>query len=464
MPITRRRFLATAAAVTAGFSGLRAFVYGAVESAPDPAMLAAGFGPLIPDSAGLFDLPKGFVYTIVSRAGDKMDDGFVVPSEADGMAAFAGPDGKTIVVRNHELSPDKPEWGPYGAANELFEKIDRAMLYDAGRGKAPCLGGTTTFVYDTKTQKLGRQYLSLAGTGRNCAGGPTPWNTWITCEETVQRADDSFEKDHGYNFEVPASASIRLAEPHPIVEMGRFNHEAIAVDPKSGIVYETEDREDGLIYRYTPNTPGDLHKGGKLQALVVCDKASLDTRNWGYGSAMVPLGEKLGVKWIDMEDVQSPNDDLRARGFDSGAARFARGEGMWYGRDAVYFACTNGGKAQRGQIWRYTPSPVEGTAGEEKQRGTLELFVEPNNSALVDNADNLTVAPWGDLIVAEDGKNEQYLVGVTPEGKLYHLGKNAKSSSELAGVTFSPDGSTLFFNIQHEGLTLAITGPWHGPA
>ena len=462
MSISRRHFLASAAAVTAGFAGLRTFVSGTAYGAPDPALVAKGFGALITDPAGIFDLPEGFSYQIVSRAGDKMNDGFVVPSESDGMAAFPGPNGKTIVVRNHELSRDKPEWGPYGATNELFAKIDPAMLYDTGHGKRPCLGGTTTFVYDTQAKKIDCQFLSLAGTGRNCAGGPTPWNSWLTCEETVQRADDQFGKDHGYNFEVPASHSIQLAHPLPIIDMGRFNHEAVAVHPRSGIVYQTEDREDGLIYRYVPNAPGSLLTGGKLQALAVRDQKSLDTRNWGFMGATIAQGQKLSVEWIDLDNIQSPDDDLRHRGHAAGAARFARGEGMWYGHDAIYFACTNGGAQKWGQIWRYTPSANEGKADETSQPGTLELFIESGNSALLENADNLTVSPWGDLVVCEDGRKDDYLVGVTPDGKMYHIGRNAISETELAGVTFSPDGSTLFFNIQHEGLTLAVTGPWRG--
>ena len=111
-----------------------------------------------------------------------------------------------------------------------------------GSGELPCLGGTTTLVYDTRTQTLEKHFLSLIGTIRNCAGGLTPWNTWITCEETMQKAEGTYDADHGYNFEVPASADIGLADPIPLKAMGRFNHEAVAVDPKTGIVYETEDR------------------------------------------------------------------------------------------------------------------------------------------------------------------------------------------------------------------------------
>ncbi|HKL17816.1 MAG TPA: alkaline phosphatase PhoX, partial [Halalkalibaculum sp.] len=249
-----------------------------------------------------------------------------------------------------------------------------------------------------------------------------------------------------------------LADPKPIREMGRFNHEAVAVDPNSGVIYLTEDDSEGLLYRFIPNVKEDLHAGGTLQALAVIDTPALDTRNWE--DPFIETGKQFKVTWIDLDNVDSPESDLRYRGYEKGAARFARGEGMWYGNGTVYFACTNGGNKGLGQIWKYTPSPVEATDGEVNEPGTLELFVEPNNSNLVENADNLTVAPWGDLIVCEDCNSKQDLNGITPDGKVYKLGRNAKSNSELAGATFSPDGSTLFMNIQHSGLTLAITGPW----
>ena len=403
---------------------------------------------MVSDPAGIMDLPSGFSYKIVSRAGDPMNDGFYVPGAADGMAAFEGPSGYTVVVRNHEVnSGAAPAMGAFGPDNALLSKLDPTLLYDAGTDGNPALGGTTTFVYDTARQELVSQYLSLAGTLRNCAGGPTPWNTWITCEEVTTRAgEDEAARDHGYAFQVPASAAPTVAIPEPLRAMGRFRREAVAVDPATNIIYQTEDTQDSLIYRFIPDDPSDIAAGGRLQALRVRGKPSLDTRNWD--AQTVSVGTELEIDWLDIEDVEAPLDDLRLRGFDQGAARFARGEGMWYGNGAVYFACTNGGKAKCGQIWRLIPDR------------TLELFIEPNDPGLIENADNLTVTPWGDLIVCEDGSNEQFLVGVTPEGELYKFARNAVSNSELAGATFSPDGTTLFVNIQNDGLTLAITGKW----
>ena len=391
--------------------------------------------------------------------GQRMTDGFFVPGNPDGMAAFEGAQGRTILIRNHEINHDAdPATGPYGPANELFQNLSPDDVYDAGYDGRPCLGGTTTLVYDTAGRNLESHHLSLAGTVRNCAGGPTPWRSWISCEESVERVGEICARDHGYPFEVPVSASPSLARPTPLKAMGRFNHEAVAVDPASNIVYQTEDAQNSLIYRFIPASGRLLAGGGQLQALRVLDQPSLDTRNWD--ATRVRPGMKLAVGWNDLNEIHAPDDDLRYRGFEGGAARFARGEGMWYGNGSVYFACTTGGVAECGQIWRYTPSPEEGTAAEESSPGTLELFVEPNDPGLVDKADNLTVTPWGDLVVCEDGSGEQYLVGISPEGGIYTLARNAISDSEFAGATFSPDGTTLFVNIQHDGLTLAITGPW----
>lgn len=457
--VSRRHFLKTAGAFSLGFIGLNKFVGCSRLDAVDRQLLAEGFGALQKDPREILDLPADFSYKVIASAGERMTDGFVVPRKQDGMAALPGPNGRTILICNHEVdADDEAEYGAFGKNYELFNRIDPELVYDICKDDRPCLGGTTTLIYNTQTRELERMFLSLAGTLRNCAGGPTPWNSWVTCEETVQLAGERLSKNHGYNFEVPATATPQLAKPVPLKAMGRFNHEAVAVDPKSGIVYQTEDQGDGLIYRFIPNEPGKLAKGGRLQALGIRGHWCLDTRNWA--AQTVFPGQRLEATWIDLDNVDAPEDDLRFRGFHKGAACFARGEGMWYGRNAVYFACTNGGEATKGQIWRYVPSPYEGTLREAEAPGTLELFIEPNHESLVDNCDNVTVTPWGDLILCEDGVDEQYLVGVTPEGKLYKFARNAKSKSELAGVTFSPDGSTLFVNLQRDGLTLAITGPW----
>lgn len=463
MPLDRRTFMKSALAVSTGFAGLRAL--GSSAPAYGAQVQKKASGELLAISGSVFDLPPGFKATVISRAGTEMSDGFLVPGAADGMATFNGPNGLTVIVRNHELAPHQHDLGPFGPALERLSKLERGMIYDWAGGK-PCPGGTTNIIYDTRKGVVVEERLSLVGTNRNCAGGPTPWNSWITCEEDVMRIGDrardgwgTMEKNHGYNFEVPCWLGARLAAPVPLVAMGRFNHEAIAVEPARGIVYQTEDRHDGLIYRFLPRQPGNLHAGGKLQALVVKEQKGLDTRNWEQPT--VKPGVRLDVEWIDMANVEAPDDDLRLRGFAAGAARFARGEGMWHGNDEVYFACTNGGAAKKGQIWRYIPSEFEGTGRESEAPGKLELFVEAANGNVIDNADNLTVAPWGDVIICEDGAGpDQFIRGITPAGHVYNIARNAISESELAGVCFSPDGSTLFVNIQFDHLTVAITGPW----
>lgn len=440
----------SAAAITLGFAGLRTHV------ACSPAV-HLGYGALQPDPHGLLDLPAGFTYRILSRTGDAMVDGLRVPGAQDAMATFDGGQGRTLIVVNHELTAGSLAAGAFGDENENLATLPKDSFYDFGYGTPP-LGGTSTIVL-AADGTVERQYMSLAGTIRNCAGGPTPWGSWITCEETTQRADENHELDHGYNFEVPATASVQLAQPVPLKAMGRFNHEAVAVDPTSGIVYETEDTGDSLIYRFLPDVPGTLQSGGRLQALVVLDRASLDTRNWDDAEGrQVSPSDRLATSWVDIDNVESPENDLRHQGFAKGAARFARGEGMWYGNDAIYFACTSGGNERKGQVWRYEPGADEGTA--QEQPGTLELFIEPDDKELVENCDNLTVAPWGDVVLCEDGPEAQHLVGVTPQGHLYKLGRNAFNTSEFAGAVFSPDGSEMYVNIQNPGITLAVRGPW----
>jgi secreted PhoX family phosphatase len=232
----------------------------------------------------------------------------------------------------------------------------------------------------------------------------------------------------------------------------------VACHPASGIIYQTEDRYDSLIYRFIPTEPGKLVKGGKLQALRIKDKPRFDIRNWGVDSVIKP-GEALAVEWVDIQNPTSPDDDLRYQGyFERGCTRFARAEGIYYGNDAFYITCTNGGVKRKGQIWKYTPSPAEGTVWESANPGVLELFVEPNDGSLVENCDNLCVAPWGDLIVCEDGISPQFIVGIRQDGSIYKIART--TISELAGACFSPDGTTLFVNIQSPGITLAIIGPW----
>lgn len=460
----RRTFLQQSGRVSLGFLSLQAYINGCMPASnPQKATTKGpiGYGPLEEDPEGILMLPKGFTYKIISRKGTPMVDGLQVPGRPDGMATFAAPDGKVLIIRNHEVSPEDVANGPFGDNLELLSKVSAPQLYDFGQGQLPCMGGTTTLLYNPATGEVEQEYLSLAGTVRNCAGGATPWGSWISCEEDVVKAGALLEKDHGYPFEVPAQVSPQLFEPVPLKAMGRFNHEAVCVDPRTGIVYQTEDRGDGLIYRFLPLQPGNLHAGGKLQVLAIQDQPSFDTRNWETSTTPMTINQPYAVEWLDIDNIDAPDDDLRIRGFAQGAARFARGEGMWFGDGEFYFACTNGGAKGHGQIFRYVPSPQEGQPGESDQPAHLEIFVEPNNTDLVESCDNLTIATNGDLIVCED-KPDPRIVGVSPQGGIYHFARNVGYRSEFAGATFSPDGRTLFVNIQDVGLTFAIQGPWQG--
>lgn len=416
-----------------------------------------GYGPLQPDPAGILELPRGFSYRVVSRAGATMSDGLIVPGKMDGMGCFDLGDGKVALVRNHELTPGDVKIGPIGGKDVLTSRIDRAHVFDFGEDGEALPGGTTTLVYDIRARKLVREHLSLVGTVRNCAGGQTPWGSWLSCEEsTLTRG-----QPHGWVFEVPARGE-GLVAPVPLKAMGRFNHEAAAVDPATGIVYLTEDRDDGLFYRFLPDQPGRLAAGGRLQALGFVGGGT-DSRNWDGERSFAP-SDWRSARWIDLDAVESLEDDLRVRGHARGAVRFARGEGIHFGTGELYFTCTSGGAAKIGQIMRYVPSAAEGQAGEKDAPGRLQLFLESVDSKLIDFADNITIAPWNHLILCEDKYTLapfNHLKGVTPDGRTYVIGRNVHTDrAELAGACFSPDGSTMFVNIYAPGMTLAITGPW----
>lgn len=453
---TRRDFIRSAGIYSTAFLGLRALARQPLSAAN----AVSGLGALVEGTGKDILLPPGFSYTTFSPTGAEMDDGLLVPGRHDGMAAFAGPDGLTLLVRNHENESAWVNESPFGPNAERIGKVDPAKIYDRGKGVLPCIGGTTTLVFDTRTQTLQKHFLSLVGTQRNCAGGPTPWGTWVTCEEVNAEREPNEEQWHGYNFEVKPSTEIGLVDPVPLTAMGRFRHEAVTVDPASGAVYETEDLGDGLLYRFLPTEPGNLAAGGRLQVLAIKGRPQFDTRNWPT-LPRFEVGQPLAVEWLDIDDSEAPELDLRHRGRAAGAAIFARGEGAWWGEGEAYFAMTNGGTSTLGQIFRYQPSPYEGTPREAEAPGQIELFAEPNDSALLSNCDNLTIAPWGDLILCEDTTGTNRIIGVTPAGEFYLIAKNiGPEGSEWAGACFSPDGTTLFANVQKPGYTVAITGPW----
>ena len=441
----RRRFIGATATAFAALAASGCMTRGAAPAAPSAGNGFTGYGPLMPDPAGLLDLPQGFSYRVISRLGDAMSDGGTVPDKADGMGCFDLGNGEWALVRNHELVPTDDAGGPIAKG---FGKRNGAFVS----------GGTTTVVLDAATLAVKRQFRSLGGTIRNCSGGTTPWGSWLTCEEAPtgpgQRYGDGLERNHGWVFEVPASAT-GLVDPVPLTAMGRFNHEAAVVDPVTGHVYMSEDRDDGVFYRFIPAVPGDLAKGGRLQAMVL--DGLTDTRNWT--AAAMPLGQSYGVSWIDLDNPEAPADDLRQRAAARGAALIARGEGLHMGvsrsRSEVYLCSTSGGAMQCGQIFRLVP----GIAGAPDR---FELFFESASLEQFNFGDNLTVAPSGHLIVCEDQYTDvvdNHIRGITPDGRPYDLAR-LRAQTELAGGCFSPDGRTLFVNAYAPTATLAITGPW----
>lgn len=415
-----------------------------------------GYGPLVCDPNNLIDLPKGFDYRVISRLGNIMDDGYLVPNSADGMGAIDLGKGKIALIRNHELGIKDQDFGPFtGNVAKDFPAYDRM----ADDKSLPLPGGTTTLIYDMKTGQRESEYLSLSGTIRNCSGGITPWGSWLSCEENVTRAGNGVGKDHGYVFEVPATQK-GLVVPTPLKAMGRFNHEAACVDPGTGIVYLTEDRGDSLLYRFIPNEKGQLAKGGRLEALAFVQAEITDSRNWT--EAQVSKGRQYHVKWIPLSDPESPGDDLRKQGAANGATLFARGEGIFWGKGELFFACTNGGAAKYGQIFRYVPSANEGSLRETEAPGVIDLFMESTNPAFYNYGDNIAVMPTGHLLVCEDQYTDisnNHLRGVTAKGRTYMIARS-RVQTEFAGGCFSPDGSTMFVNMMEPTMTLAIKGPW----
>ena len=404
-------------------------------------MAPTAYGALQPDPEGLLDLPENFIYRVVSSLGDRMSDGASVPDKADGMGCFDLGDGQLALVRNHELVSTDDSGGAFAMG---FGSKDGGFVP----------GGTTHVILDAKTLTVTDQFRSLGGTIRNCSGGVTPWNTWLTCEESTtgpgREFGEGLVKNHGWVFEVPANARGLIA-PEPLYALGRFNHEAACVDPETGFVYLTEDRDDSVLYRFIPKQSDQLAMGGRLQAMQVVDAP--DLRNWS--AASLRPGGVSAVNWLDLDDVESPNDDLRHRARAKGASLIARGEGIHMAQGEAYICSTSGGAARLGQILRLHLSDT----GEQDR---LELFFESVSTRQFNFGDNLTVAPNGHLVVCEDQYTEKvdnFLRGITPEGHAYPLAR-LRLQTELAGACFSPDGTTLFVNVYAPTKTLAITGPW----
>ena len=386
----------------------------------------------------IVDIHPSLKYRIISKEGSKMHDGFQVPALADGMGSFMVND-KIVLVRNHELDPKNGMKRGAFQDPELQIKQLGKKHYDKNS-----IGGTTNIVLDGSTKEVINEYLSLSGTHDNCSGGITPWGTWLTCEENIKKKKTN-TIPHGYVFEVdPKKPSLNI--PLPLKNMGRFYHEAVAFD-KFQNAYLTEDRDDGLIYKFIPKKMNSLAEGD-LFALKIRGKK--DSRNWKNSN--VELNKRYLAEWVRIEDVDPDDDTMRYEGMMKGATPFSRPEGIVAGKNSLYICCTSGGPLRRGQIWKIIPI--------NKKESSIELWYEVQDRVTLDMPDNIVMAPWGDLIICEDNSKRNRLWGLNKSGIPYLIAENNYSGAEFAGVCFSPFDNTLFVNIQQRGITLAIDGNW----
>ncbi|MEU1838898.1 alkaline phosphatase PhoX [Micromonospora chersina] len=462
-PISRRAVLHGGAA-----AGLGIVVAGNLEAIAGPAAAraatrpAVGYGDLVPDPAGLLALPPGFSYTIVAQAGvTLLESGQATPSDADGTGCFLGPNG-SVLVNNHEIGGSEPFPVPALAG----------LTYDPG-----ARGGTTTIEVDGQGRRL-REYVSVAGTHNNCAGGITPWGTWLTCEETEQKAGGKYLKDHGYVFEVDPHDRAANQNPVALKFLGRYSHEAVAVDPYTHAIYLTEDASgpNGLYFRWTPPAGFRAGKGalralaqrpdgdtaGSLQAMS-CFRGSQHVAD--LSEATTP-GTRYKVEWVEVPDRDAKTVSVRKQFTDAEVTRSRKLEGAWWADGGAYFVASyarhDDGSVHEhdGQVWFYDP---------RTETVTLKTIFGVNTDPEADNGnydgpDNITVSPYGGVILAEDGEGVSHLVGVTAQGKAYPLARNELNDSEFTGPTFSADGKILFANIQSPGYVFAITGPWGRPS
>lgn len=429
----------------------------------------AGYGPLRPAGDDLA-LPPGFEYRVISTEGDPMDDGFPTPKAMDGMGAFPLANGNILLIRNHEdaeavsrLRPRPPTStsSSDGILNDILGTHygPRAFAYDAYAG-----GGTTSLEVEPHgRRRLVGSHWSLVGTLRNCAGGNTPWGSWISSEESLQNSSSTgYAQNHGYNFEVPvATVPGTPAPPVSLNRLGRFNHEAVAVDPATGIVYETEDQGDvSGFYRFVPavkpTRPGDLAaNGGVLEMLKVVGEFQYET---GINQT---VGTALPVEWVPIADPDpfpvgatidgAAGSAVFKQGYDAGGTRFRRLEGCWYQNGIVYFLSTNGGNMGFGQVFAYDPVA-----------STMTMIFESPGHEICDGPDNCCTTPQGGLVLCEDAGGAQFLRGISRSGEIFDLARNLRNTIEFAGACFSPDGQTLFVN-QYGRSSVRTTQPFRAP-
>ncbi len=368
--------------------------------------VARGAGPygalLGPDANGLL-LPKGFRSRIVAVSGLRVGlvDGaspYVWHPAPDGAACFPEADGGWRYVNNSEVA--------------------------GGQGGV----GGIRFAPDGSTLEA---YSVLEGTSRNCAGGVTPWGTWLSCEEAG---------DGGQVWECAPDGSWE-GVPHPM--LGLYNHEAVAVDPVNQHLFLTEDDPGGLFYRW-------VMAEGRFDDAIANGRMRADGPEDGTLQAAV-MAEDGAVEWVDLPDpTATPLRDS------VDATRFDGGEGIWYDSGFVYFT-TKGDN----RVW------VHDIAGQ--RISVLYDGVEDPEGGLA-GVDNVTIAPSGDVLVAEDGGNMEIRM-ITADTRevvpLVRLPGPAHEGSEVTGPCFSPDGTRLYFSSQRagldgpgEGITYEVTGPF----
>jgi secreted PhoX family phosphatase len=418
---SRRQFLRAGAVGAAGAAAVGGGAWWAFEAgrppAPDDGLPPfAGYGPVVDDPDGVLHLPEGFRYTVLAAAGDRMDDGGRRPRLPDGAEVFDAGNGRLALCSNHEI-------------REPGKRPNAAL--DRRGGRATSAGGCTTLIVN-QDNTVESEFVSQSDTVMNCAGGKSPWGTWLTCEEIDVPPSGGDDRGYGMVYDVDPFTGDN-GPPYPA--LGRFRHEALVFDPATGIVYLTEDHPQGLFYRFLPQRRDDL-SAGRLEALAV--------------PALAGTTDPLRVEWIDVSDVRGSGESLHGVGADRGATVFDGCEGITHFGRAIYFDEGEGGDAGLGRIWRYHP------AGER-----LELWYESGDASALQQPDNLRDQPGtGDLYLCEDGAHApNKLVVQSGRGEVFTFAEDA-TGSELAGACWDPTGRRLFVNLHQAGLTVAIEGPF----